>query len=164
MKIDKIKERINELIELADRVISTSETSEYTGGSIVNTELFQEFRTSSISFLKNTFGESHPYYIEFNKEVVDTYTDHSEQGRGILRAVKQEIDGGSLPGIASSVQKPLATPEKVTLRWLFNHVPFRIWAMLIGFLIAAFTFGALATAKLSFVQEWFDIKVEEIVK
>lgn len=164
MKIDKIKERINELIELADRVISTSETSEYSAGSSVNSELFREFRTSSLSFLKDTFGESHLYYVEFKNEVYDSYTSHSQEGRGILKAVKQEIDGGSLPGKASSVQKPLATPEKVTLRWLFNHVPFRIWAMLIGFLIAAFTFGALATAKLSFVQEWFDIKVEEIVK
>lgn len=63
-----------------------------------------------------------------------------------------------------ATQKPLTIPEKVTLMWLFNHVPFRIWAMLIGFLIAAFSFGAVVTSKLSFVQEWLDIKVEEIVK
>ncbi|MCH8010735.1 MAG: hypothetical protein IIA61_02105 [Candidatus Marinimicrobia bacterium] len=91
MKFDRVKERINELIVLADKVISTDSYSEYS--NFVNTELFQEFRSSSLSFLKNTFGESHPFYVEFNKKVNDTYTYHSQEGRGILKAVKQEIDG-----------------------------------------------------------------------
>lgn len=104
MRIEQIKDRINELITLADQVISTNRNSEY-GGSYVNTELFQEFRASGLSFFRNTFGEQHPFYKEFDKKVSDTYTHHSQEGRGILKAAKQEIDGGwifTVKGIVSA--------------------------------------------------------------
>ena len=61
---------------------------------------------------------------------------------------------------ATATQEPLAIPERVTLRWLFNHVPYSYWVAFIGLLFAAFSLGVAATAKLSIVQEWVGIKVE----
>ncbi len=104
MKIEQVKDRVNELIALADRVISTDRSSEY-GGNYVQTEIFQEFRASGLSFFRNTFGEQHPFYKEFERKVSDTYTYHTEEGRGILKAAKQEIDGGwifTVKGIVSA--------------------------------------------------------------
>lgn len=104
MKIEQIKVRINELILLADKVISTDSYGEYSGNT-VNPELFQEFRASGLSFFKNTFGDQHPYFKEFNNKVKDTYTNDSREGRGILKAAKQEIDGGwlfTIKGIVSA--------------------------------------------------------------
>ena len=104
MRIEQIKDRINELVILADRVISTERSSEF-GGSYVQTEIFQEFRASGLSFFRNTFGEQHPFYKEFDKKVSDTYTYHAQEGRGILKAAKQEIDGGwifTVKGIVSA--------------------------------------------------------------
>jgi hypothetical protein len=104
MKIEQIKDRIAEIIRLADRVIATDTYSEFVGNS-VNTELFQEFRATGLSFFRNTFGEQHPFYKEFDKKVSDSYTYHSEEGRGILKAAKQEIDGGwifTVKGVVSA--------------------------------------------------------------
>jgi len=73
-------------------VLSTKRTNDY--NSYVSAEQFNEFRSASLSFLKNTFGTEHPYYMEFNKKVNDASPYLTEEGRGILKAVKNEIDGG----------------------------------------------------------------------
>ena len=93
MDITKLKVRVDELISLSDRVIATSRYAEFSG-DIVNNELFQEFRSSTLSFLEKTFGEKHTFYKEFEKKVKDTYKYETEEGRGILKAVKNEIEGG----------------------------------------------------------------------
>lgn len=104
MDLIKLKVRIGELISLADKVISTGRQSEYSG-DIVSNELFQEFRSSALSFLEKTFGEKHTYYKEFKEKVKNTYKHESEEGRGILKTVKNEIDGGwifTVKGLVSS--------------------------------------------------------------
>lgn len=103
MKIEQIKVRVNELISLSDKVISTTKRGDF--GDYVQTEIFQEFRASGLSFFRNTFGEQHPFYKEFDQKVTDTYTYHTEEGRGILKAAKQEIDGSwifTIKGIISA--------------------------------------------------------------
>jgi len=94
MKIDDLKRRIDELISQAYQVLRTTDTSN--DMKWVNSEKFSEFRTASLSFLKNTFGETHPYYQEFNENAQPSRADNTEKGRGILSAVKQEIEGGWL--------------------------------------------------------------------
>ncbi len=92
MKLEDIKKRIDQLISIAGQVLSTKRTNDY--NSYVSAEQFNEFRSASLSFLKNTFGTEHPYYMEFNKKVNDASPYLTEEGRGILKAVKNEIDGG----------------------------------------------------------------------
>ncbi len=84
--------RINELIQFTDQVLITSKSGEY--GSYVSSELFNEFRSASLSFLKNTFGVEHPFYIEFKNHSSRSIPGDAEVGRGILKAAKQEIDRG----------------------------------------------------------------------
>lgn len=92
MKIEEIKKRVNELISLSDRVLATSRSSEW--GNSVNEELFREFRSASLSFIRNTFGEEHPFYTEFDSETNSITPYNTTEGKGILKAVKSEIDGG----------------------------------------------------------------------
>ncbi|MCX2451106.1 hypothetical protein OQX61_07460 [Pedobacter sp. PLR] len=98
MKIDDVKIRINELISLSEEVLSTQKATQgYSRhGASVNALLFNQLRASSLSFLKNLFGENHPYYQEFNTKVKDNAPSHTNIGKGILMAVKHEIDGGWL--------------------------------------------------------------------
>lgn len=42
----------------------------------------------------------------------------------------------------SGLTSSLSTPETVTLRWLFDHVPLKIWSILLGAVLTAFTLGA----------------------
>jgi len=92
MKIEDIKNRVNELITIAGQVLATTKKMEH--GSFVSSENFFEFRSASLSFLQNTFHDNHPFYLEFDKLAKGATSNDTEKGRGILKAAKQEIDGG----------------------------------------------------------------------
>jgi ribosomal protein L31 len=104
--ISKYAARINEIIDLADRTLATKQTTgkTYTTTS-VNSELFYEFRTTSLSFILNLYGENHPFYTDFNRLVVQSNPYDTSEGRGILKSIKAEIDGGwlvTLKGLVSA--------------------------------------------------------------
>ncbi|MCA9385936.1 hypothetical protein KC717_04785 [Candidatus Dojkabacteria bacterium] len=94
MKTEDLVKSVDLLIEKASQVLSTARTSGYR--TVVEEELFNEFRASSLSFLNKLFGTSHTYYKEFDKNVAGTYPSRTESGRGILQAVKTEIENGWL--------------------------------------------------------------------
>lgn len=93
MKIEAIKKRINELIELAQNVLSTT-FSTRSGWEFVSSEKFSELRSASLSFLNSTFGSDHPFYKEFDKKATASKPEDTKHALGILQAVKQELDGG----------------------------------------------------------------------
>ena len=90
-----LKDRINYLIDLSNRALATKETD---AGTIprhrVNSELFYEFRSSGLSFILKLVGEKHPFYKEFDQNVLRATPYDVERGRGILKSVKSEIDSG----------------------------------------------------------------------
>lgn len=43
----------------------------------------------------------------------------------------------------SNQPKTLAYPDRVTLKWLYHHVPWTLWVWMISLLISAFTLGLL---------------------
>jgi hypothetical protein len=99
-------DRIDQIIELANKTLATKQTGSGTfSTSYVNSELFFEFRSSALSFIINLYGEKHPYYKDFNQIVVRANPHDTEQGRGILKSIKSELDGGwliTLKGIVSA--------------------------------------------------------------
>lgn len=104
--INKFGNRVNELIELADKTLLTQVPAPdrfyYT---TVNSELFSEFRTSSLSFILNLYGGKHPFYNGFEQTVRTSRLSEVQRGRGILKAIKSEIDGGwftTLKGLVSA--------------------------------------------------------------
>jgi hypothetical protein len=58
---------------------------------------------------------------------------------------------------AIASQKSLQLPDLVTLHWLYKHVPYSLWAWLVGLLIATFAIGVTAAIKLTLVQQWFGV-------
>lgn len=94
MKIENLKKRVDELITLAGQVLLTKKSGDFS--SSVSSELFNEFRSASLSFLRNTFGIEHPFYKEFNEQAKRANPYDTEEGRGVLKAAKQEIEGGWL--------------------------------------------------------------------
>ncbi|MEI2453432.1 hypothetical protein [Lysobacter firmicutimachus] len=68
-----------------------------------------------------------------------------------------ELLGNAQPGAATPVPAPLAVPDKVTLRWLFNHVPYSFWFWLGSLMLGAFALGAAAVYKLQLVQQWLGV-------
>ena len=100
MNLEDVKNRIDALIKQADKVIAQVETE-----GAVNVESFFEFRTASLSFLASAFGEEHIFYKEFYGKTNSNTGYGTIAERGILKAAKQEIDGGwyfTVKGIVSA--------------------------------------------------------------
>jgi hypothetical protein len=86
--IKQLSERINQLIELASQTLATRQTN--SGNfrtSFVNSELFYEFRASSLSFILNLYSESHPFYKDFDISVVRADPYDTEQGRNCASSI-----------------------------------------------------------------------------
>lgn len=53
--------------------------------------------------------------------------------------------------------QPLEPPDKVTLSWLFTHVPVPLWGAFIGLLIAMFSLG-VTSSKFEIVRRIFELE------
>ena len=62
---DNLIKRIDQLLEQGQNVLSTKEYS----SDFVEMGLQIGFRAASLSFIKNVYGEFHPYFKEFNEHV-----------------------------------------------------------------------------------------------
>ena len=89
------KDRINYLIDLANRTLATKTIDEGTiPRNRVNAELFYELRSSSLSLILKLVGEQHPFYKDFDQHVKIASPYDVEKGRGILKSIKAELDSG----------------------------------------------------------------------
>ena len=86
------KERLNYLLDLANRTLAAAETD---AGTIprhrVNAELFAELRSGGLAFILKNFGEKHPFYIEFEALVRAASPKDTTRAQGIFKAIKAEI-------------------------------------------------------------------------
>jgi hypothetical protein len=97
---EKYLQRIIQLIDLASQTLAT----EYSvaGGydkprkAFVNPELYYNFRTSSLSFIKILYGQDHIMYTSFDAKVEMFHPEAVKKGRGILNSIKTEIEQGWL--------------------------------------------------------------------
>ena len=96
MHLEELIQRVDQLIQNADEVIQTQKREEFTGIAFVDDELFQAFRSASLSFLAMTFSKDHIHYDEFNSKANKSRPHCVKIGRGILSAAREELAGGWL--------------------------------------------------------------------
>ncbi len=105
MEVKRILDRLNSLISTGDRVLATK-YDKHVGGMIhldrVDAGLFQQWRTSSLAFL-NTFPSEYIYGCEFEGTCKESGYDDAERGVAILRAAKEDIEGGYLQKVETLV-------------------------------------------------------------
>jgi hypothetical protein len=97
----QLEARLNKLIELGQAALQTRrkvEWMEYLDPTSQST-----FRSASLSFIRSTFGENHPHYIEFEKGTTKQEPINAQKGLGILEAIRLEIAGGWVASIKSLV-------------------------------------------------------------
>ena len=117
MAINRVLERTNSLIYMGEKVLSTpGQTSGY-----VETSLFEQWRTSSLSFLKLTLGANGVHYLEFEERCKFAQTHDAKQGLGILRSVKEDIEGGYLQRIESLVSAEVFSDFLEMAKHLLDH-------------------------------------------
>ncbi len=98
----ELLQRIDHLIEKGEAVHRTKKEVDYMG-AIVNMGLQTGFRTASLSFIKNLYGESHPFYSDFNERVRGKAYDETVNGLSILRSIKYEVENDLLISIKEKV-------------------------------------------------------------
>lgn len=96
MKLDDLVRRAEVLIQAGIDVLSTKEYFSKLGYSRVEKSSFESFRAGTLSFFIICYGTDHPYYERFKSEVTTQVPDHVESGLGILKAAKDEMEGGWL--------------------------------------------------------------------
>ena len=96
MKLDDLIRRAEELIQSGMKVLGTRRSDSSFGYPSVEASSFEGFRAGALSFFKLCFGSDHPYFEKFNSEVTTTVPHDVESGIGILKAAKDEMEGGWL--------------------------------------------------------------------
>ena len=82
-------QRIDALLDLGARALATGRKVQW--GSVLDSALFNEFRSASLSFLVSCVGENHVYFREFNARTKDAEPSDVNRGCGILRALQSEV-------------------------------------------------------------------------
>lgn len=105
MNKELLIQRIEHLITQGQAVLATKKNSQYTG-DYVDSGLQMGFRTASLSFIQNLYGERHPYYTNFNTKINGQGFSVANSGLNILHSIKTEIENDWLLSI-----KQLVTSE-----------------------------------------------------
>ncbi len=97
--------RLSSLINMGERVLSTRHrpAGNVYSGDAVGTALFQQWRTSSLALLESVFGDNGVHYQEYKEKCKGSWYFDSERGLAILKAAKEDIEGGCLQRIESLV-------------------------------------------------------------
>ena len=99
---------INRLVLLeqkADHVLNTYKPNSpgVIGFPTLSHEAFTEWQTQCLSYLINLLGEKHTYSEKFKELIKQGYVGHVEAGKGILKALIQDIQGGYLRKIENLI-------------------------------------------------------------
>ncbi|HAL44643.1 MAG: hypothetical protein A2Y12_17395 [Planctomycetes bacterium GWF2_42_9] len=88
----KALSRIEELILKADRLVTTQYLTGVIGApTYVDGGLFAEWKSQTLSFLINFLGAEDNYVKQFTNSVTESCRYDAESGRGILKALKEDI-------------------------------------------------------------------------
>lgn len=101
MNKTELLKRIDHILQQAQDVLQTSRLSGY--GAIVDSGLQLGFRTSSLSFIKSLYGENHIFYTDFDSNVKGDRASYTNDGIGILKSIRHEIEQDWLTKISQLV-------------------------------------------------------------
>jgi len=99
MEISKILHRLDSLIEMGDKVLSTVHD-----GDFVDNELSCQWSTSSAAILKGVFSENSVHYQHFKDRCQHPWRkSDSTSGLATLKAAREDIAGGYLQEVENLV-------------------------------------------------------------
>ena len=104
---EDIVSRLQALIQKADAVLATYKPNppNMIGLPTLDFELFSEWQAQSLSYLINLLGSGHTYVLKFQQQIQNAGADKGfvSIGKGILKAVREDVEGGYLKKIETLV-------------------------------------------------------------
>ena len=107
----KFKVRIERLLEKGGAVLNTHSPNPrgVIGFPTLDHGAFTEWRAQSLSLLGDLLGAEHVYVTDFEREVDRGYTNSVKAGMGILKAVCEDLEDGSLTDVRTLVSAEVFT-------------------------------------------------------
>ncbi|MBA5246469.1 hypothetical protein H1R16_10750 [Marnyiella aurantia] len=102
----ELQDRITTLIEFGNSLYDNLTYDEPYSIGFIKDGSFVGFKTLSLSFIKNLYGENHLYFKEFEEAANGTYKFNVDESLSILSSIKFEIENGWLYNL-----KQLVTAE-----------------------------------------------------
>jgi len=105
MEANRVLERLNSLIRMGEKIMASPSRDYF----YVDTGLVQQWRASSLAFLSATLGSDSIHYREFEERCKWSGCSEVERGLAILRAAKDDIEGGYLQKVETLVSASVFT-------------------------------------------------------
>lgn len=120
---DEILARLDALIQKAENVLRTHQPNPpgVIGFPTLNHEDFSEWQTQSIAYLSNLLGSDSIYVQKFSARVEQAYTGSVSVGKGILKAVREDVEGGYLKRIEALVSADIFSDFLDMARYLLEE-------------------------------------------
>ncbi|MBZ0166629.1 MAG: HEPN domain-containing protein [Candidatus Omnitrophica bacterium] len=111
MKLDeKIINRLNELIDLGEKVLATKQFSQVIGAdAYVDGQLAHQWVSSVQSLLSRVFGQESEHYKNFSKQVEKEYISYSplQRAQGVLKSAKNDYENEQLFDVRQLIEAEL---------------------------------------------------------
>lgn len=116
-------ERADYVLELGNKALSSkfSTSDDFFIHYHVKPEFHKEFQSLALSFIINIYGEHHPFYKQFNENVKSATPVAVENGIGILKSIRTEIDKGWLVTLKGLVAAEIFTDFIDTAEYLLSQ-------------------------------------------
>ena len=111
MFYEKVMDRLNHLIEVGEEVLKTRHPPppDFITSDFVKDDPFYQWRAGSLSFLKAVFGDNSIHFQEFQQRCRYSKYEDALQGQSILKAAKEDIEGGYLKKLEDLVAADIFT-------------------------------------------------------
>ncbi|MBA7665906.1 hypothetical protein ES703_73980 [subsurface metagenome] len=98
MPLEDLKARIDQLLEKGEEALSTrhSPPRGISAPDYVDEARFFQWKAGALSFLKTVFGDDNTHFQEFQNNCKYSRYPDALRGQSILKAVKEDIEGGYL--------------------------------------------------------------------
>ena len=120
---DDVLQRLNALLQKADAVLATHKPNppNMVGVPTLDSQAFTEWQTQSLTYLINLLGPDHTYVNHFRDQIKQCYTGTVKSGKGILQALREDIEGGYLTRIETLVSADIFDNFLEMAEYLFNQ-------------------------------------------
>lgn len=109
MNLELVRDRLGQLFDRGDQLLSSRYKSEYSNQEFVATAAFREWRVGCVAFLHEALGADSPYAKEFEFNCDSPFLSAVARGQAILRAAREYIEFGPVARVEELVAAEIFT-------------------------------------------------------
>ncbi len=109
MNLEQVRDRLGQLSDRGNDLISSRYKSEYSNQEFVDTAAFREWRVGCVAFLHEALGADSPYAKEFEFNCDSPFLSAVARGQAILRAAREYIEFGPVARVEELVAAEIFT-------------------------------------------------------